>query len=81
MTNGFTTAIGILLLILIVLAIRYILMHGSKKNAGCTGSCSTCGIGCMSRYSMERDKFERVMREAERNRNPEGRNGAETEQR
>jgi len=65
MTNGFTTLIGIGLLILIVLCIRFILKHGSKTASGCTGNCGSCGIGCMSRFSPEKKDFDKVMKQAE----------------
>ena len=62
MPNAFTTMIGILLLVLIILAVRYILMHGSRKGGGCTGDCGGCGMGCASRFSPERKQFEEIMK-------------------
>ena len=61
MTNWFTTLIGILILVAIVLIIRYILMHGSHTASGCTGNCGTCGMGCASKYSAEAKRFEEIM--------------------
>ncbi len=61
MTSGVTTLIGILLLVLIVLIVRFILMHGSRKGGGCTGNCGSCGVGCMSRFSPEKKKFDEIM--------------------
>ena len=63
MANGFTTVIGILLLVGIVLIVRYILKHGSKKASSCNGNCGSCGMGCMSAYSSERAQFEESMKE------------------
>ena len=67
MTNAFTTMIGILLLVLIVLAVRYILMHGSRKGGGCTGDCSGCGMGCASRFSPERKQIDEIMKNRKKN--------------
>lgn len=67
MTNAFTTMIGILLLVLIILAVRYILMHGSRKGGGCTGDCSGCGMGCASRFSPERKQFDEIMKNRKKN--------------
>ena len=49
--NIYTTIIGIVILVLIILAVRYILMHGSRKSGRCTGDCGGCGMGCASRFS------------------------------
>lgn len=67
MTNAFTTLIGILLLVLIILAVRYILMHGSRKGGGCTGDCGGCGMGCASRFSPERKQLEEIMKNRKKN--------------
>ncbi|MGP1349425.1 MAG: FeoB-associated Cys-rich membrane protein [Stomatobaculum sp.] len=61
MTNGFTTLIGITLLILIVLAIRFVLKHGSGRQGSCGGNCGSCGMGCTSAFSPERRQFEAAM--------------------
>ena len=62
MTNGFTTFIGIMILVLIVLCIRYILKHGHSSTPGCAGrDCASCGMGCASRFSPEKKDFDRIM--------------------
>ena len=47
MTNGYTITIAILLLVLIVLIVRFILMHGSPKTPSCDGNCFGCNNRCL----------------------------------
>ena len=51
-----------LFLVLIILAVRYILMHGSRKSGRCTGDCGGCGMGCASRFSPEKRQFDEIMK-------------------
>ena len=61
MTNGYTITIAILLLVLIVLIVRFILMHGSPKTPSCDGNCFGCTVGCGSRFSPEKKQFDEIM--------------------
>ena len=62
MTNGYTITIAILLLVLIVLIVRFILMHGSPKTPACDGNCFGCAVGCASRFSPEKKQFDEIMK-------------------
>ena len=67
MTNGYTITIAILLLVLIVLIVRFILMHGSPKTPSCDGNCFGCAVGCASRFSPEKKQFDEIMNKTKSN--------------
>ncbi len=60
--NLFTTLIAVLILVLIVLAIRYILKHGhySDKELGCSGCCTSCASRCAAPKHVDTE-FDKIM--------------------
>lgn len=60
--NLFTTLVAIVILILILLAIRYILKHGKypDREIGCSGCCSTCASRCETPKHVDTE-FDKIM--------------------